>query len=238
MIDDVLCLISSARQTYTEAILTSLCLSFYSSEKITAAKKVFFSLSNEPTVTRKGNGKARSDLTDILTLFNKNEQSGVHLPKFLADSFDAMPPVSWYEILAEHVVDFLEQVGDLKEKIKTLNEAAVALKTTDAIDIKEELHDIKIILMSRPPPALKTLGVSAARGSTYSSVVSAPPSLPKAMTQLSGKREEAAAVRSFIPIRQQRVSIYPSTAQYVKRITGTKKGLCRTPTYRKTLSGN
>ena len=200
VIDGVLCFISSARQSYTEAALTSLCLSFYSSEKITAAKKVLFSLSNEPTVTRKGNGKARSDLTDILTLFNKNEQSGVHLPKFLADSFDAMPPVSGYEILAEHIVDLLEQVGDLKEKIKTLNEAAVALKSTDAIDIREELHDIKTILTSRPPPALKTLGVSAARESTYSSVVSARSALPKATTQLGGKREEAAAVRSFIPI--------------------------------------
>ena len=162
-----------------------MCLSFYSSEKITAAKKVLFSLSNEPTVTRKGNGKARSDLTDILTLFNKNEQSGVHLPKFLADSFDAMPPVSGYEILAEHIVDLLEQVGDLKEKIKTLNEAAVALKSTDAIDIREELHDIKTILTSSPPPAL------------YSSVVSARAALPKATTQLGGKREEAAAVRSY-----------------------------------------
>ena len=169
VIDCVLCFISSARQSYTEAALTSLCLSFYSSEKITAAKKVLFSR----------NGKARSDLTDILTLFNKNEQSGVHLPKFLADSFDAMPPVSGYEILAEHIVDLLEQVGDLKEKIKTLNEAAVALKSTDAIDIREELHDIKTILMSRPPPALKALGVSASRESTYSSVVSARAALPR-----------------------------------------------------------
>ena len=81
-----------------------------------------------------------------------------------------------------------------------MNEAAVALKTTDAIYIREELHDIKTILMSRPPPALKTLGVSAARESTYSSVVSARAALPKAMTQLGGKREEAAAVRSFMPI--------------------------------------
>ena len=103
MIDGVLCFISSARQSYTETTLTSLCLSFYSSEKITAAKKVLLSLSNEPTVTRKGNGKARSNLTDILTLFNKNKQSGVHLPKFLADSFDAMPPVSEYKILTEHI---------------------------------------------------------------------------------------------------------------------------------------
>ena len=76
----------------------------------------------------------------------------------------------------------------------------MALKSTDAIDIREELHDIKTILTSRPPPALKTLGVSAARESTYSSVVSARSALPKATTQLGGKREEAAAVRSFIPI--------------------------------------
>ena len=55
-----------------------------------------------------------------------------------------MPPVSGYEILAEHMVGLLEQVGDLKEKIKTLNEAAVALKTTDAIDIE------KNYMISRP----------------------------------------------------------------------------------------
>ena len=76
----------------------------------------------------------------------------------------------------------------------------MALKTTDAIYIREELHDIKTILMSWPPPALKTLGVSTARESTYSSVVSARAALPKVITQLGGKREKAAAVRSFMPI--------------------------------------
>ena len=117
-VNGLLCFISTARHTYSEVTLISLCLSFYNSDKINAAKKELFNVANEQLIARRGDGKARADVTDILNLFGKSEQNKVQLPRFLADAFDSMPPVSGYEVLAEHIVELLVQVGELKGQVR------------------------------------------------------------------------------------------------------------------------
>ena len=178
-INGLLCFISTARHTYSEVTLISLCLSFYNSDKINAAKKELFNVANEQLIARRGDGKARADVTDILNLFGKCEQNKVQLPRFLADAFDSMPPVSGYEVLAEHIVELLVQVGELKGQVRALNETAANLDTSSVIEIKEDLHDIKKLLMSTSFGALPTLMPGGSITSSYSSVLAANDSLPK-----------------------------------------------------------
>ena len=175
-INGLLCFISTARHTYSEVTLISLCLSFYNSDKINAAKKELFNVANKQLIARRGDGKARADVTDILNLFGKCEQNKVQLPRFLADAFDSMPPDSGYEVLAEHIVELLVQVGELKGQVRALNETAANLDTSSVIEIKEDLHDIKELLMSTSLPTLMPGGSIT---SSYSSVLAANDSLPK-----------------------------------------------------------
>ena len=57
----VLCFLTTARQSYSTENLISMCVSFYSYERILDAKKVLFSLTGESAITRRGEGKFRSE---------------------------------------------------------------------------------------------------------------------------------------------------------------------------------
>ena len=100
-----------------------------------------YNLANETYVARRGDGRLKSDLMDLLALF-KYELNNVQLPKFLADGFDTMSPMSDYEIMAEHIVDLGTQVSELKLQVKALNESALDIKATNVAEVKEDLHDI------------------------------------------------------------------------------------------------
>ena len=171
VINGLLCFVSTARHSHTETALTSICLSFYNSEK--HGLQLAYRLANETYVARRGDGRLKSDLMDILALFNKCELNNVQLPKFLADGFDTMPPMSGYEILAEHIVDLVTQVSELKQQVKTLNESALDIKATNVAEVKEDLHDIKTILLDKPSQFHKK-AMACSPKESYSTITSGP----------------------------------------------------------------
>ena len=83
----VLCYIASARRTLSDQAMISICQAFYSHEKIFEAKELLYNFTDDNIVKRRGDGRAKADLTDIITLFEKLEENNVQLPKFLADDF-------------------------------------------------------------------------------------------------------------------------------------------------------
>ena len=67
-------------------------MSFYSHEKIIEAKKIIFDITGETPMIRRGDGKIRSDVNDIVSQLRKNEENSVEMPSFVADSYKSMPP--------------------------------------------------------------------------------------------------------------------------------------------------
>ena len=134
--NEVLCFLTTARQSYLTENLISMCVSFYSHERILDAKKVLFSLTGESAITRRGEGKFRSDVSDILIQIKKTEENGMELPDFVADSYKSMPPSSGFEVLAEHVVCLIDEINSLREEVKSLKDLNSVL-----------FHDIKCMLM-------------------------------------------------------------------------------------------
>ena len=96
----------------------------------------------EEVTRRRGEGKTKADIGDILALLRKLDEGNAHLPTFVADSCGSMPPSSGFEVLAEHMVTFISEIALLKEEIRELR----AAKTSDGkfIEVKEELRDIKL----------------------------------------------------------------------------------------------
>jgi len=140
-ISGALCYISSARNTYTEQALLTVCQSFYSFEKISDAKKILFAITGSSTTQRRGESKLKSDLTDIFAEFKRLDENNITIPQFLADGYSSMPPVSGYELLAEHLVSFVGEVHDLRNRIDTLSTVVDSIKDNNVTDIKEELYD-------------------------------------------------------------------------------------------------
>ena len=122
VVNGALCFISSARHSYTEQALHAVCLGFYSSEKVTEARDLLFSLMGETVAYRRGKGKQKAELGDILDLLSKMDEESIPIPKCVADNHKDMPPSSGFEVLSEHMLTFLVEIEDLKEEIKSLKE--------------------------------------------------------------------------------------------------------------------
>ena len=147
VINGVLCYLASARHTHTDLAMTNICQSFYNSEKIAEAKELLFSFSSDNAVRRRGEGKTKADLTDIITLFRKMEENNEQLPKFLTDDFRTLPPASGYEVIAEHVVNLMLEISALREQVEKLQKSEVP--DNDMVDLREEIHDIKTMLLQK-----------------------------------------------------------------------------------------
>ena len=115
---------------------------FYSYDKIKEAKKVFFTVLNETAIIRRGDGKCKADLNDILNRFREADERKESLPMFVADGYSTMPPASGYEVLAEHLIHLMEEISGLKEQVKLLTDLKVGSLHENMTDMKKDLHDI------------------------------------------------------------------------------------------------
>ena len=109
VINSVLCYISTARQIYSDNVLLSTCLSFYSHD-VTEAKKLLFSITGEIPVQRRGDDRTKTELRDILHQFRQIDEKETSVPRFVADNYSSMPPGSGYEIISEHIVTLIQEI--------------------------------------------------------------------------------------------------------------------------------
>ncbi len=166
IINGVLCFLSTARHTHTEQALLSICFSFYNAEKISEAKEVLFSHFQETPTKRRGEARARAELIDILTLLNAKANNESRSVRFVADSFDAMTPLSGYELIADHISGLIAEISELKNEVRELKNAARCPNVEHLTDLKEDLSDVKRILQDKLPVRSET----SSNNKTYSSV--------------------------------------------------------------------
>ena len=113
VINGVLCFVSTARESYNEQSIISICISFFNSDKFSKQKSIKFALTKETPTIRQGDGKSKADINDIIQQLKKNEEESVTMPKFLADSYKSIPPSSEFQILADHIVHLMDVIHSL-----------------------------------------------------------------------------------------------------------------------------
>ena len=69
----------------------------------------------ETVAYRRGKGKQKVELGDILDLLSKMDEESIPIPKFVADNHKDMPPSSGFEVLSEHMLTFLVEIEDLNK---------------------------------------------------------------------------------------------------------------------------
>ena len=48
-----------------------------------------------------------SDLSDIISFFNRVDDDGLDIPKFFCDGYGKMQPAAGFEVIAEHIVSLI-----------------------------------------------------------------------------------------------------------------------------------
>ena len=144
-INDILCFISTAINSKTDEFIIQSCFSFYETTKIKHAKSLLCSLYGDRPKTRRGDGAKRAEIGDIIDLFRKSEENNISLPKFVAGSFDSLPPGSGYEVIAPFIIDLIDQVKSLKGEIEIIKNLKTLknIETSLLDELRNDVSEIK-----------------------------------------------------------------------------------------------
>ena len=151
-INDVLCYITTARDSLSRDNILTNVVGFYSGEAIFVAKEEIFSFSNERLVKRKATNDhpnpAVMNVKDILTLLDKMEGT-VPFPSFVAANYNSLPP-SNFEPLATVLCSLKDEIAVLRSEVCQLREVNVdnASSNIDNACVKQDISDIKLMLQN------------------------------------------------------------------------------------------
>ena len=151
-LNDVLCFITTARNSLSRDIILVNAVGFYTSEAIFAAKEEIFSFSNERLVKRKMTNEqpnpAVMNVKDILTLLDKMEGT-VPIPSFVAANYNSLPPIN-FEPLATVLCSLKDEIAALRREVCQLREVNVenASSNIDNACVKQDISDIKLMLQN------------------------------------------------------------------------------------------
>ena len=131
-----------------DEIVTSV-YAFYGAEKITSAKDFIYNCCRIHSPRRRSENRTKVEINDIIDIFEKIQKDGIIVAKFVASSFDSLPPLSKFSHLSRSIESLLDQIDRLHKeidelkKLREIDERSLA----DFYDVKAEITDIKIKLM-------------------------------------------------------------------------------------------
>ena len=151
VINGILCYIASARDTLSHDEIVSNAFAFYKAETVVEAKEIICGLTKEKFVNRKScnahKDPAEAHLKDILECFAKMERNNDALPRFVADSFLAFPPIG-FKYLAPTLCSMRDEVAALREEVVEVRRSnerdARALNSNNVIS--QEISEIKTLV--------------------------------------------------------------------------------------------
>lgn len=145
VINDVLCYVSTARHQMRRDDIVKVCLTFYSEDKIIKAKDLVFESFGEKPKRRRHENRMLNEVIDLLDILERCDEENFNLPKYVADSYDSLPPTSGFEVIAQSVVSLIDEISTLKREINFLTESRKneISFNKDNVHIKEDLVIIK-----------------------------------------------------------------------------------------------
>lgn len=147
VVNNVLCYLSSARHIVDEQSLVASCMTFYSNDVIFEAKEVLCNCTGKEITKRRGDGKVKAHIIDMLAMLRQQDEDDAPLPTFLCNGYNKMPPANGFDVITEHLVGLVTEVSALKEEVRLL----------------------KNTCQKNPPPTEKLLHINRPQGANKSS---------------------------------------------------------------------
>ena len=152
VIDDVLCYITSSRNSITNDSIIVNAAGFYKPEIVRKSKELIFKICNERVIARKATtnrpNTAIPDVQDILDLIEKMENKSFLFPVFVAGSYNSLPPSSGFESLAAVMCSLRDEILALRTEVKELRENSQKdVRCLDDVGcVKQDVADIKTLM--------------------------------------------------------------------------------------------
>ena len=145
VIDNVLCYSSSARHSMKNDDIVRICVAFYKECDIIKSKNLLCELIGVKPIRRRNENRVINEMKDIMEMLMKCDDEGVTLPKFVVDRFDGLPPTSGFEVIANNMINLIEEVTSLSKEVSYLRESRHRENEyyEDTMLIKEDILTIK-----------------------------------------------------------------------------------------------
>ena len=175
VINDLLCFLTSARDSLSHDNIIVNAVAFYKSDSIKSAKEIIFRMCDERNIARKSSASNPNpsvpDVRDILLLLEKVDEKSVSIPDFVAQSYASLPPACGFEALASVMCALRDELAAVRTEISELRQNTVGDKVSleEISCVKQDVSDIKRILNSRQESDTRETNLSNA-----SATISAP----------------------------------------------------------------
>ena len=152
VLNDVLCFISSAKNSMTVESIETTASTFYTEEAVKDAKEIMCNISGERAVIRRKTPNQPNivllDVKDIMRCFKIIEEGSKPCPEFVARGIGSFPPRG-YEALAPTLCALRDEVTALRTEASELRKAVSddARSLNDTRLISQEINDIKTMMM-------------------------------------------------------------------------------------------
>ena len=145
VINKVLCYVSTAIHSMRNDDLVRICLAFYKEDDIISAKDIVYERVGEKPKRRRHENRMINEMQDLIDILKKCGESGISLPKYVADSYDSLPPTSGFDVIADSIVSLQSEISSLKEEISLLRESRLteSVSSQDNAVMKEDIILIK-----------------------------------------------------------------------------------------------
>lgn len=127
---ELLAFLQNKIEIMNEEDLVRLCTSCFSTKDIDAAKNLFFESipKGKSKITRKGNGKSKRDLFDVITLLKELDPELI--PIYVAKDLQKLPPITFDHIDATKL---LKDILVLQKELQTIKHTYVTEEQLDAL---------------------------------------------------------------------------------------------------------
>ena len=145
IVNNILCYISTSRHSMRVDDTVKSCFAFFHIDDIMKGKDLLCDIVGERPIRRRNENRILHELQDITDLFNKCDEESKKLPTFVANSFNVLPPLSGFELVADHIMKLNEEILALSKEVEALREARLYENTYSQINmiIQEDLLLIK-----------------------------------------------------------------------------------------------
>ena len=144
-VDNLICYVTTARHSMKTNEIIRICITFYKETDILRSKEYLCQLVEERNIHWCNEDRLVNEMKDIMDIITRCDDKDKTLPKFVADSYDGLPPTSGFEVVANYIVQLIDELTHLRKELAQLkeNRQEERICNQEIAFIKEDLLEIK-----------------------------------------------------------------------------------------------
>ena len=161
VLNDILCYISSARDSLSQEALITNCHGYYEEDKIKEAQQIICDLAKVRAINRKAGKNVANPilivLKDICEAFEKIEHEELPMPSFVAGGHTAFPPRG-FEYMAPVMCSIRDEIAAMRLEICELkSNSEKDIQALNSMDIAvQDISEIKTLVQKTFVPVAQT----------------------------------------------------------------------------------